>query len=197
MSESRFRPPPPLYSTADQAREALLEETANRLLAACPPPKPAEYPCCRDYRLAELSAHGRRIVSAPAPDRQAGEDRRRLILRAVGWLPLSRRQRLAFRLTARGLPRAQVAALLGVTPAYISNLNHQTSRRLRRALAAERDHLLPSLYALRETYRREVNRRGYTPEKHCRRGQEECRRTGVCPRRWYLYFVEDAPDVPR
>ncbi len=196
MTDSPMRPRPPLYSLADEAREALLEETANRLLQACPAPKHTDYPCCRDYRMAELAAHGRRIVAAPDPARQVGEDRRRLVLRLLSRLDLTRRQRLAFRLTSRGLPREQVAALLGVTPRTVANLNWQTCRRLRRALRRRGDHLLPPMFALRETYRQEVNRRGYTPEKHCRLGQEECRLTGVCPRRWYLYFTEDQAEAP-
>ena len=36
-------------------------------------------------------------------------------------------------------------------------------------------------------YAQEVSRRGYVAEHHCPPGQEECRDTGRCTRRWYLF----------
>lgn len=37
-------------------------------------------------------------------------------------------------------------------------------------------------------YAAEVNRFGYAGEHHCPPGEEDCRKTGVCTRRWYLFY---------
>jgi len=36
-------------------------------------------------------------------------------------------------------------------------------------------------------YAQEVSRRGYCAERHCPPGEEDCRTTGRCTRRWYLF----------
>jgi DNA-directed RNA polymerase specialized sigma24 family protein len=201
MPSPDSRSHPRLHSSADTRRQAQLEALSDLLLATAEataddaPPPSLEYPYSGYWRLDQLDAYSRRVVAPPPPDRQAGEDRWCLVWRALDRLPLSRRQRLAFRLTARGLTPPQVGALLGTTADCVRALNYQTRRRLQRALEEQREAFLPPRAALREVYCEEVNRRGYQPETHCPAGQEECRRTGQCPRRWYLYFVEDTPDL--
>jgi DNA-binding CsgD family transcriptional regulator len=81
--------------------------------------------------------------------------------------------------TARrvGLERGKVMTMLR---SALEKLQLWRQRRARRRAFA----------ALPEVYAAERNRFGYAPEQHCLPGEEECRHTGLCTRRWYLYLEE-------
>ncbi len=188
---------PALHSRADRARQAVLEEVATRLLARYePPPGEEEYPCCSERRLLARERQGHRLVPEPEPSSPSSGELGRLCLRLLGRLPLDRRRRLIVRLRARGYDSSQIAALLGITPARVRALYRETCRCLREALEQTGEALLPARQALREAYRQDVARRGYTREKHCPPGREECRSGGLCSRRWYLYFAESQTILP-
>ncbi len=81
---------------------------------------------------------------------------------------------------------AAVSKKLGLPIAKIRLMLRAASDKLQRWRARhpeglEREQIL-SVYA------EDVNRFGYEDEHHCRPGEEECRRTGVCTRRWYLFY---------
>jgi hypothetical protein len=193
---SKYQPnaPSPLYTTSDLLRQARLEQAANELLAADPEGPARAYGYHSEGALQRRPA--RRVVPAPAPVRPEAADPYRALLNLVGGVPLGARRRLVLRLSARGYTRAQIAARLGLSGSQVTALKQSAGRRLAGLSGEERDGLLSPALALHETYLGEVARRGYVAEKHCPPGQEACRHTGQCDRRWYLYFVEDAPQAP-
>ena len=193
---SRYQPnaPSPLYTSTDLLAQARLEQAANELLAADLAGSPGEY--CYHSEGVMQRRRTVRVVPAPDPARPEDADPYRALLGLVGGVPLGTRRRMILRLTARGYTRAQIAARLGLSGSQVTALKHSARRRLAGVTGEERDGLLPPALALRETYRAEVARRGYVAEKHCPPGEEACRRTGQCDRRWYLYFREDEPQAP-
>ena len=190
MSACPRQPRPSLFSHGDRLRQATLERAANLLLASDPLAQGGDYPCRMEYRNTEDCR--RRMAGEPGCLLSRPAHGRLQALRLLGHLGLGPRHRLAFRLTARGGELREVATLLGVSVKRVINLNAETCRAMRRALGDSSDDLLGPREALRAVYREEVSRRGYTPEKHCPPGQEECRRSGLCVRRWYLYYEEEA-----
>jgi len=82
-----------------------------------------------------------------------------------------------------------VAQLLGVDRRTVSDWLRRAARLLQQAAFCEADAFHFS-EMIREVYRQEVQRHGYTTERHCRPGSEECRATGICTRRWYLHYSE-------
>ena len=88
------------------------------------------------------------------------------------------------RVLAGGLELRHAATSLGLQP-----------RRAVRVFNAMIAKLRPHLQQVRSTLDEELGwvlyeeqrRRDRTRETHCKRGQEACRESGLCPHRWYLY----------
>ncbi len=179
-----------IFEPRDDAEQARLEAAADRLLRANRRSEPeSPYPYytenwLRRRRRRDAGQAAPEIETLPPTVRRAG-----LCLRMLGRVPLSRRQRLAVRLLFRGHARAEVAHLLGVDRRTVSDWLRRAAHLLQRAASCEDEPLSPS-EMIREVYRQEAQRHGYTTERHCRPGSEECRSTGVCTRRWYLHYSE-------
>ena len=178
----------PLYGPQDQHRQEELERLADTLLGGSLRAAPVgEYPFHRERSLqrgvdrSPLSLE----VAAPLPPLAL----RGALLRLVTRLELPQRHRLVFRLAMRGWPQRRIARLLGVHPAQVSRRLRATLERLAAATQGEN---FPVLRAeqIRYVLRQETGRRAYHPERHCPPGQEACRRTGRCCRRWYLHFED-------
>lgn len=73
-----------------------------------------------------------------------------------------------------GLPRAQVVKLLRGVAATI-------------AAWRERGRREPTRADILGVYASEISRHGQVGERHCLPGEEECMKTGLCNRRWYLF----------
>jgi hypothetical protein len=189
------RPRRCLFSHTDLRRQELLEALANRLLAPAGSSQDLSYPFYPERCLEERARREVSEVELGAYLPSQDSEGLRWLLRVVGRIHLDRRHRLAFRLTARGHTRAETAALLGVSPERVSTMNWETRRRLREC-GAQWQSLTTPAQALREVYREDVNRRAYAPEKHCPPGQEDCRETGLCSRRWYLFTLAGEEVAP-
>jgi transcriptional regulator with XRE-family HTH domain len=194
VSENLFTAPPPLYTSADQRYQTVLELAADYLLEAHALAPSAPYPCVSESRL-ESHRFGP-TVAAPAPTRPEVAGRARVVVELLGRLPLDKRGRLIFRLLARGYTGRQIADRLGLSGSMVSYLKQSVCRALAEVTSEERDFLLSPGLALQETYRLDLARRGYVEEKHCPSGHEACRQTGQCDRRWYLYLDPDDPQAP-
>jgi hypothetical protein len=179
-------------SPQDYAREAVLEEVADRLLAhAATQAPPAAYPYYNERTLRrrqERDEQAPRLQEASVPPAPPAL---RLALRLLTRTHLAPRKRLAFRLLARGRSAAQVAALLGLDRPQLSHWKTEVCRLLRQEFLFPPDDLLPPDQALREALREDMQRRAAGAEHHCQPGQEACRGTGLCVCRWYLHYLSD------
>lgn len=102
--------------------------------------------------------------------RQAGctdSERRAVLL----WLVHRSALQVARRM---GLSRPQVIVLLTTARERLRQWRLTCPRRIARS----------EVLAI---YAEEASRRGYSDERHCPPGEEECRATGRCTRRWYLF----------
>ncbi len=72
------------------------------------------------------------------------------------------------------LPRAKVMALLRAVAATIATWREQQRRGTTHA-------------EILGVYASEISRHGQVGEHHCLPGEEECLKTGLCTRRWYLF----------
>ncbi len=181
----------PLYGREDETQQALLEQAADRLLLANQQERsPRSYPfhtenwmrrCCqRDgTQPAVLTEEMASVLSSA-----------RWCLRLLTRLELPTRWRLAFRLAIRGYTQREIARCFQVHPAQVSRWLKQVRAELREAT---RQYLAPLTRPeeIREVFRSEMERRGYTCERHCKRGQEACRKSGLCTRRWYLHYMSE------
>jgi hypothetical protein len=97
-----------------------------------------------------------------------GDDERRAV---VLWL----RHRSGRRVAAEmGLPRAKVMALLRTVATTIAAWREQRRRGTTHA-------------DILGVYASEISRHAPVGEHHCLPGEEECVKTGLCTRRWYLF----------
>ncbi|MCX7598007.1 MAG: hypothetical protein N2512_03945 [Armatimonadetes bacterium] len=102
--------------------------------------------------------------------RQAGcsdSERRAILL----WLVHRSAREVANKM---GLSRAQVIVFLTAARERLRQWRVTARRRITRG-------------EVLAVYAQEVSRRGYSDERHCPPGEEECRTTGRCTRRWYLF----------
>jgi len=88
------------------------------------------------------------------------------------------------RTVAGGAEIARAARLLGMP-------HQRASRILKRAISKMHQHLAQVEGSFHEqvgcVLYEEQRRRGSWRETHCKRGQEACRRSGLCTRRWYTH----------
>jgi len=88
------------------------------------------------------------------------------------------------RTVARGLQASRAAQVLGIHP-------RRAARLLRKAIAKLSQHADQVQATLEDqlawVQHEEQRRRAAPRETHCKRGQEACRGTGLCVRRWYLH----------
>jgi hypothetical protein len=176
----------------EAAREAVLEELADRLLGASAEEFPAgDYPW---YSERALRRRGDLIpfpvvreAEILTPTQSQLQEALRLLTRSF----LPARKRLAFRLLARGEQPEAVAARLRISRSMLRRWTGEVCRELQLALAGDREGLLQPGQAVREAFREDTKRHAPLPERHCRPGQEACRGTGLCAFRWYLHYLSD------
>ncbi|HEY3397801.1 MAG TPA: sigma factor-like helix-turn-helix DNA-binding protein [Armatimonadota bacterium] len=171
--------------TAEEERTARLEAAANMLLAEQRAgAQEGAYPW---HTETWIRRQERRDAGQAAEVQAAGEarDEVRLCARLLETARLNDRQRRALRLRLEGLPQREIAARLGVSESWVSRLVAVATARLAEELA-DAATKLDEEELLREVYWEDIARRAYYPEVHCHPGREQCRRTGLCSRRWYL-----------
>ena len=111
-------------------------------------------------------------------------------LRLLAQTPMRREYRQALRLRMKDLTFQQIGEQLGVS---LSQAQRWVKRAigLLAAAAVDPDDLLSQDEAIRAAYYEDSRRYAYHPERHCKSGQEACRSTGLCTRRWYLMYDLD------
>jgi len=186
-----------------------LEALADLLLRLCEPDD--EYPCGEETARGECprgmvldslddttSARARQAqrLPAPPPDSAPGVVQV-LVARLLVAANLTGRRRYVARLRLWGYESKEVAALLRLPLATVNTEWRYAQEALRSALATGCTDQMPARgvakSAVREVDAREVLRLEqlrvtYVPPSHCERGQERCRKNGVCsycgPRLW-------------
>lgn len=166
-------------------QESQLEEAADRLLVdSLQTLGRGEYPFySRSYLRRLASADERSLVDDEAEHPSEQLPAARIIWRIARKAGLSPLETDLLRLAATGHSTADSARVLGVTTARVRS-------GLRRAVAKLQAHAadveLPVDSQIGAVMAEEQNRRARVTESHCKPGQELCRKTGLCQRRWYL-----------
>ena len=166
-------------------KEADLEAHANRLLVeSLKTLGRGEYPFYSASYLRRMATTDER---AALEDEATHPEPPRREVTAI-WR-LARKARLSsietdiLRVIATGGTSAIAAEILGIP-------RRRATRLLRRAIEKMRRHVAEAQASLEEELAcvmyEDQRRRAYSCEKHCKRGREACRRTGLCPKRWYL-----------
>ena len=103
-------------------------------------------------------------------------------------LDLSVRERTVLTWLAQGYSPRQVDAMLGLDAGRTAGVIRSV-RRVAAARELTADECLLRPDDIDAVFREECARTDYHDERHCPAGQEACRRTGKCARRWYLRFA--------
>ena len=111
-------------------------------------------------------------------------------LRLLAQTPMRREYRQALRLRMKDLTFKEIGEKLGVS---LSQARRWVKRGIGilAAAAVDPDELLSQDEAIRAAYYQDSRRYAYHSERHCKPGQEACRNTGFCTRRWYLMYDLD------
>ncbi|NSW54748.1 MAG: hypothetical protein HPY44_01930 [Armatimonadetes bacterium] len=166
-------------------QDSELEEKADRLLVdSLKTLGRGEYPFySRSYLRRLATADERSLVDDEGEHPSQQMPGAGIIWRIARKAELSPLETDLLRLAATGHTTADSARVLGITPARARN-------GLRRAVVKLQAHAadveLPVDSQIGAVWVEEQNRRGRVTESHCRPGQELCRKTGLCQRRWYL-----------
>lgn len=102
---------------------------------------------------------------------------------------LARRARLnsletdLVRMVVEGATAGAAADCLGISRRRACRMLRRVIEKLRQQAAAVEETFQQQLAAVMA---QEQDRRAVGQERHCRPGQEACRKTGLCTRRWYL-----------
>jgi DNA-binding CsgD family transcriptional regulator len=140
-----------------------------------------------DDPLSPIALQARRQPApAPGPPLQA-LIARLLVVASLGRPSVSPRQREVARLHLWGYTLAEVAQCLDIPVSTARSRWRSARRHLQRALGdlwavevADRPAEITSEQA-QELFREEQQRCCYHPPRHCPRGKERCRKTGICP----------------
>jgi predicted transcriptional regulator len=177
----------------EAARQAVLEEVADRLLAASVQAgSEGAYPFYTERALRralqEEEEHRPLLEAEPLPP---ADSSLQCALRLLTRSHLPRRKRLAFRLVARGYPQRRVARMLGMSHLQVRRWIVETCQDLQEGLTGRGSGFLELEQEIREVFRADMGRHAYAPERHCKAGNEGCRRSGLCVCRWYLHYLSE------
>ena len=75
-----------------------------------------------------------------------------------------------------------------VAQTYWSSTGSITAALRLAAAAVDLEQVLTERELIRAVFNAESCRRGYLPPRHCKPGQERCKKTGKCGARWYRAF---------
>ncbi len=177
-----------IKNKAVEEKEAALERQANELLwNSGADPRYLSYSFYRETNLQRACRKDAQFVEPPPPDLRMLQDSAAQLLEillAQATLTESERQLIAMR--RQGLTLRQMAQSLGV--------QHSTALRwLQRAILklqefCEQQSQLGAEEDWQAAFSEQQAISVYQPERHCRPGQEACRKDGLCKYRWYLYY---------
>lgn len=108
-------------------------------------------------------------------------------LRLLAQTPMPNEARAALRLSIHGHTVRDIAEQLTISPATAWRRVRQAISLLA-AAATDIDEFYTPAEAIHIVYHEETSRRKPTRQRHCKPGHEACRKTGLCPFRWYLIY---------
>ncbi len=168
-------------------REARLEAEADRLLAkAGRGANSEEYPYHRAnwWRKKWRKLGGE--ISDWMPERGSGTQAQgRQLDKLVRITRLSAGEAAVLELRRAGRSQTEIGRVLGVSTSAVGNSLRRAIEKLRER--AQEPMRLTESEQIAEVYWEEVHRAVYRPPTCCPPGQEACRKTGLCDRRWYLF----------
>ena len=105
-------------------------------------------------------------------------------------LGLSAEDRAIVSCLTRGLRPREVQERLNLPPQTVRYLLRRLARAARR-YGLTPDDFRPQQSDVEQAFREQMTITVYRGERHCPEGQEACRRSGKCTRRWYLRLAEE------
>ncbi len=172
---------------AEQELEEAADELLRESVAAL---GRGEYPFYTESWLRQLQ---QREADAP-PTNEAEhsaekEQLPQLCLRLLAQAPMKRQWRAAIRLSIKGMTVREIASRLDSSPTGVSHWIKAGLARLA-AAAMNLDEMYNQREAIWAVWQEETRRYAPRRERHCKPGQEQCRNSGLCTRRWYLLFEQ-------
>lgn len=166
------------------ALEHSMEEEADRLLWANPEePGELEYSFHSESWLRRVARQDH-LMEFPVVTVVEHPQSRDLLSHLITQAQLSRKHETMLRFMLRGMGASELAQALGIP--------ERTARRRRaevvRLLRARAQRLAWDPDSINQARAEQVAHGRYHQEKHCEPGQEQCRHSGLCRFRWYLYF---------
>jgi len=171
--------------------EQELEEAADELLReSVAALGRGEYPFYTESWLRQLQQREADAPPADEADHSVEKERLpQLCLRLLAQTAMKRQWRAAIRLSIRGMTVREIARRLDTSPAGVSRWIKAGLAQLA-AAAVDLDELHNQREAIRAAWREDSQRYAPRRERHCKPGQEACRNSGLCARRWYLLFEQ-------
>ena len=148
-----------------------------------------EYPFYSRSWLRQLAAHDAELPTGDDARLAEPDYMAPACMRLLAQTPMKRQWRSAIRLSIKGMEIGEIAARLNTSPRQASDWIKAGLARLA-AKAVDLDEMLNEREAISTAWYEDTHR--YCPhrERHCKPGQEACRPSGLCTRRWYLMYEE-------
>ncbi len=145
-----------------------------------------EYPFYSPSWLRQLAAQDAEL---PSGDNVNPDYTAPACMRLLAQTPMKRESRSAIRLSIKGREIGEIAARLNTSPRQASDWIKAGLARLA-AKAVDLDEMFNEREAISTAWYEDTHRYCAHHERHCKPGQEACRSSGLCTRRWYLMYEE-------
>lgn len=178
------RAQPPTSQSRD-AREAALEKQANRLLAeSLQSLGRGEYPFFSQSHMRRRNVIDEQgLVADEAIHPHEPIPSVKIVWRLARKARLSSIETDVLRLLSVGEANADIARLLSISTTRVRRIAERAIAKMTEYSAQIELDLSDQIACVLHD---EQSRRAPQRERHCKPGQELCRRTGICPRRWYV-----------
>lgn len=148
-----------------------------------------EYPFYSPSWLRQLAA---RDAELPSEDDAHASESEYIVLacmRLLAQTPMKRESCSAIRLSIKGMEIEEIAVRLRTSPEQAGDWLKAGLARLA-AKAVGLDEMLNEREALQAAWYEDTHRYACHDERHCKLGQEACRETCLCTRRWWLMYED-------
>ncbi len=176
----------PCHQGTREQREQALEQSATQLLVeSLQTMGKGEYPFySQSYLRRMITADERTLLDDEGSHVDAELPAAKIVWRLARKARLNSLETDVLRLSAAGEAPKDIARVLGITAGRARRLLTAAIEKMREVVSEVEvrvdEQIAQVLYE-------EQRRYACQKEKHCKPGQELCRRTGLCPKRWYLY----------
>lgn len=188
LNMSKFYHSGRMKNNSNEEKKAALEREADALLwNSGADPRYLAYSFYREKNLRRACRKEAQFNTPPPPDlRMLQESAAQLLEMLLAQTTLTESERQIIALRRQGLTLRQMAQSLGIKHSTAARWLQRAIRKLREFW--EQQAQLEANEDWQAAFNEQRTISVYQPERHCRPGQEACRKDGLCKYRWYLYY---------